>query len=82
MVLSDKDIKKAIKDKKIVFRPSLENDQIGPASIDLKLSPIFKVFHTEKHSLLDIKKGLPKDFMKTYKMKDGERFIQIGRAHV
>jgi len=75
MVLSDKDIKKAIKEKKLVFRPSLKGEQIGPASIDLKLGPVFKVFHTERHSLLDVKKGLPEGFMKSYKMKDGERFI-------
>ena len=65
MVLSDRDIKKSIKEKGLVFNPKLSSDQIGPASIDLKLSNIFKVFHIERHSLLDIKKGLPKDFIKT-----------------
>lgn len=75
MILSDRDIKKTIKKGKLVFKPKLDADQIGPASIDLKLSPIFKVFHLEKQSLLDPKKGLPKDFMKTYKMKPGESFI-------
>lgn len=75
MILSDRDIKKTIKEGKLVFKPKLNSDQIGPASIDLKLSPIFKVFHLEKHSLLDPRKGLPKDSMKTYKMKPGENFI-------
>ena len=75
MILSDRDIKKAIKDKRLVFEPKLKSDQIGPASIDLKLSSIFKVFNTERESLLDIKKGLPKNFTKTYKLKNGERFI-------
>lgn len=75
MILSDRDIKNLIKEKKLVFEPKLENDQIGPASIDLKLSPVFKVFHLEKQSLLDPRKGLPNDFMKTYKMKPGENFI-------
>lgn len=74
MVLSDRDIKKAIKQKELVFKPRLSKDQIGPASIDLRLSNIFKVFHVEKQSLLDIKKGLPKDFTKTYKLT-GESFI-------
>jgi dCTP deaminase len=74
MVLSDRDIKKAIKIRELVFKPKLNEDQIGPASIDLRLGHIFKVFHIEKLSLLDVKKGLPKDFTKTYKLK-GERFI-------
>ncbi len=75
MILSDKDLKKAISEKKLIFQPKLESEQIGPASIDLKLSPIFKVFHAERNSLLDTKKELPKDFYKTYKLKNDEFFI-------
>lgn len=75
MILSDRDIKKAINKKEIIFWPKLKDDQIGPASIDLKLSPIFKVFNIEKHSFLDTKKKLPKDFTKTYKIKRGEYFV-------
>ena len=76
MVLSDIDIKKLIKQKKLVFYPSLSNDQIGPASIDLKLNSVFKTFNITKHHLLDVKKGLPKrDFMITHRIKKGEYFI-------
>lgn len=75
MILSDRDIKKAIKNRHLIFKPKLKPDQIGPASVDLKLGSVFKVFNTEKESLLDIRKGLPKNFTKTYKMKKGERFI-------
>ena|SRR3989344_1913268 len=75
MILSDRDIKKIIKGGRLVFKPKLNANQIGPASIDLKLSPIFKVFHPERNSLLDIKKELPKDFYKTYKLKDEESFV-------
>ena len=39
MILSDKDIKIALKGKKLVFQPKLNGDQIGPASIDLKIKP-------------------------------------------
>jgi len=74
MILSDRDIRQAIKDKELIFKPKLDEDQIGPASIDLRLSNVFKVFHIEKQSLLDIKKGLPKDFTKTYKL-NRESFI-------
>jgi len=76
MILSDRDIKKVIKSKKLVFRPNLSKDQIGPASIDLKLGPIFKIFNISKQCLLDTKKGLPdKDFIITKKIKSGEAFI-------
>ncbi|MGB9762982.1 MAG: 2'-deoxycytidine 5'-triphosphate deaminase domain-containing protein, partial [Minisyncoccia bacterium] len=37
MILSDRDIKKVIKEGKLIFKPPLSLDQIGPASIDLKL---------------------------------------------
>jgi len=76
MILSDRDIKKLIKEKKLVFKPELTADQIGPASIDLKLSPVFKSFNISKHYLLDVKKGLPnKDFVITQKLKKDESFI-------
>lgn len=75
MILSDRDLKKAIKEKRLRFEPRLRPDQIGPASIDLRLSGEFKMFDISKHSLLDIKKGLPKSFMTDCRLKKGERFI-------
>ncbi|MGB9726700.1 MAG: dCTP deaminase [Minisyncoccia bacterium] len=76
MILSDKDIKKVIKEGKLIFKPALSKDQIGPASIDLKLGPIFKYFNITKQYLLDIKKGLPVDhFVITKRLKKEEPFI-------
>jgi len=76
MVLSDRDLKKVIKEGKLIFRPRISPDQISPASIDLKLGNVFKVFDISKQYLLDTKKGLPeKDFIITYKIKDGQPFI-------
>lgn len=75
MILSDRDIKKIIRDGKLIFEPKLNTDQIGPASIDLKLGSELKVFHIAKQSLLDPKKELPVDLMETHKIKKGERFI-------
>lgn len=76
MILSDRDIKKIIKQGKLIFRPSLTKAQIGPASIDLKLGPVFKIFNISKQHLLDTKKGLPgKDFIITKKIKAGQAFI-------
>jgi len=76
MILSDGDIRKVIKRKKLIFRPNLSKDQIGPASIDLKLGSIFKSFNVTKQCLLDTKKGLPdEDFIITKKIRSGEAFI-------
>ncbi|HJL55664.1 MAG: dCTP deaminase [Candidatus Pacebacteria bacterium] len=75
MVLSDRDIKMSIRKKELVFNPDLTADQIGPASIDLKLNDVFKVFNTEKQSLLDIREKLPKDFTKTIKLRKKEHFV-------
>ncbi len=76
MILSDRDIQKVIKEKRLIFKPALSKDQIGPASIDLKLGRIFKSFNISKQSMLDTKKGLPdKSFISTRKLKDNEPFI-------
>jgi dCTP deaminase len=75
MILSDRDIKEVVKQNRLVFKPKLKKDQIGPASVDLRLGYAFKVFHTERYSLIDIKERLPDDFTKTIKLKRQERFI-------
>jgi dCTP deaminase len=76
MILSDRDIKKIIKSKKLIFKPKLNKNQIGPASIDLKLGPVFKKFNISKQCLLDTKKELPdNDFIITKKVKPNESFI-------
>lgn len=41
MILSNEDIKRAIKSRRIVFEPRINDDQIGPASVDLSLSNRF-----------------------------------------
>ncbi|NMA30288.1 MAG: dCTP deaminase [Candidatus Methanofastidiosa archaeon] len=76
MILSDRDIQKVIKNNQLVFKPKLNPKQIGPASIDLKLGPIFKKFNISKQCILDTKKELPdKDFIITLKVKPKEPFI-------
>ncbi len=44
MVLSDKDIKSAIRSRRLLFFPALKADQIGAASVDLTLGGDFWVF--------------------------------------
>jgi len=47
MVLSDSDIRQAIRKKEIVFSPGIKPDQIGPASVDLTLDGVFWKFKKE-----------------------------------
>lgn len=75
MILSDRDLKKAIRSGHLKFRPKLNERQIGPSSIDLKLGHDFKLFRVTKLSLLDPKQGLPKDFMDDHLIKDTEPFV-------
>ncbi len=75
MILSDRDMKRYIKEGKLKFEPVLNDDQIGPASIDLKLSNVFKIFKTERYLNLDVKKGIPDDYMEKITVNDHEPFI-------
>jgi len=75
MILSDRDIKKAIKDGRIKFDSKLSADQIGPASVDLKLDNKFKIFKQGKYLHLDVKEGIPREFMEDVIIKKGEAFI-------
>ncbi len=75
MILSDRDIKQYIKEKKLTFKPVLIPDQIGPASIDLKLGNIFKVFKQGKYVNLDVRKGIPAEFMEEIHIPDNAPFV-------
>ncbi len=75
MILSDGDIKKAIKKKRLFFSPSLEEKQIGPASIDLRLDGTFKVFNTSSVSLIDVKKIMSSEYLSEVNRSVDEPFI-------
>lgn len=74
-MLSDRDLKRAIQNKKVQFLPALAPDQIGPASIDLRLAPTFKFFRIDRFSLIDTKKPFPHDFMDSVTLTDDTPFI-------
>lgn len=57
MILSDKDIKKAIKDKEIVIDPFNEKD-LQPASVDLHLDKHFLIFNTKRYYVIDPKQSM------------------------
>lgn len=74
MILSDRDLKAVVANGKLKFRPKLNADQIGPASIDLRLGDTFMVFRPGRHKELDPKKGLPVNFMEKIVLR-GRPFI-------
>jgi len=78
MVLSDRDIKKALKNKEIKITPSPDlKTQLGSCSIDLRLGNSFRVFEYSKHSLIDpfSKHSKETEFTKEITIKDKESFI-------
>ena len=54
MVLSDKDIKKALKDGRIKIIPKIdEKTQLGSCSVDLRLGNTFRVFNYSRYPFID-----------------------------
>lgn len=77
MVLSDRDIKKALGsgDIKITPPPDLAT-QLGSCSIDLRLGNIFRVFEHSKHAYIDpSQKDYSNEITRVISVKDGEPFI-------
>lgn len=77
MVLSDIDIEKALKDRRIEItpRPNLKV-QLGSCSVDLRLGDTFRVFEHSKHSFIDpSKKDFSNEITRIIKVKKGEDFI-------
>jgi len=66
MILSDKDIKRLLKEKKLKITP-LQQDQIGPASVDLTLSEEWYFFKDEySRQVVDLKET---DFREAFELK-------------
>ena len=77
MVLSDGDIKKALKAKKIVIIPAPDlKKQLGSCSIDLRLGNVFRVFDHSRNAYIDpSKKDYSNEITKEVKVKKGESFM-------
>ncbi len=57
MILSDKDIKRHIKERKIVITPKPDFEkQLGPCSLDMHLGGTFKTFKPTQYPYLDLKR--------------------------
>ncbi len=73
MILSDRDIKKALAEKRITIDP-LYPDAIQPASVDLHLGKVFLVFDTTRFTEIDVKKPVA-GLMRRIEINDIEPFI-------
>lgn len=73
MILSDRDIKKALETKRITIDPLFPN-AIQPASVDLHLGKVFLVFNTLQHTEIDVKKPVDA-LMRRVEIGDDEPFI-------
>lgn len=81
MILSDRDIKKALASKRIVIKPAPDLDeQLGSCSIDLRLGKEFRVFDHSKHPFIDpSKKDYSNEITKVVKVnKNGDFIMQPG----
>lgn len=75
MVLSDKDIKLALKKGKIKITPAPNlKEQLGSCSIDLHLGGVFRVFEHSKSGFIDSSKS-SKEITRQIKVKRGEKFV-------
>lgn len=76
MVLSDRDLKKALKEKRLVIKPAITPSQLGSCVIDLRLGNTFRVFNHSSEVVID-----PRDLEMLEKIttlrsvKDGAAFI-------
>lgn len=77
MVLSDHDIKQAIKDERIKISPTIdEENQVGSCSVDFRLGNKFRIFAHTKHPYIDPSNPeLMNDIMEEVEIPEGESFI-------
>jgi len=77
MVLSDQDIAKALKEKRIVITPAIDTKtQLGSCSVDLRLGNVFRVFEHSKKPFIDpSKKDYSNEITTEIVLKNNEQFI-------
>jgi len=77
MILSDRDIKKAFLQGRIVITPAPNlKQQLGSCSIDLRLGNVFRVFEHSRNPYIDpSKKDYSKEITREVVVKGGENFV-------
>lgn len=76
MVLSDKDIKLALKSGKIKITPSPDfKTQLGSCSVDLHLGGVFDVFEHSKSAFIDANKKEKEQITREITLSKGDKFV-------
>lgn len=77
MILSDKDIRQAIKTGRIKFEPELDfKTQLGSCSIDLRLGSRFRIFNHSRYACIDPQdKSIINDLTELVTLEKGDPFI-------
>ncbi len=77
MVLSDRDIRKALESKQIVIEPKPDfSTQLGSCSVDLRLGNKFRVFEYSSYAFIDpFKKEIGAEVTREILIADSEPFI-------
>ncbi len=73
MILSDKDIRQEIKQKRLIITP-FEKNNIQPASLDVRMGDEFRIFKNTTKAYLDVKDP-DLDIMELVKIKKGDPLI-------
>jgi dCTP deaminase len=73
MVLSDRDIRLAIEEGRILIEP-FEPRRLQPASVDITLDRRFRVFRSTHHAYIDLAR-VPEDITELVTVEQGDRFI-------
>lgn len=76
MILSDRDIKAAIKSGKVKIKPAPDfNAQLGSCALDLRLGSVYRVFDHSRTPFIDPRNPKTLDGITTeIRVKDGEAF--------
>ncbi|MBI3890148.1 MAG: dCTP deaminase [Candidatus Wallbacteria bacterium] len=77
MILSDRDIEKALQAGRIKISPAPDlSSQLGSCSIDMRLGDLFRVFEHSKVPFIDLKPGAATEgFMREIRVREGEPFV-------
>lgn len=73
-ILSDKDIKNALKEGKIVIE-DLKEEQIGSSSVDLRMGNKFRVFRHSEMTHIDPRENSSEHLTTLYEMENDKPFI-------
>lgn len=73
MILSDRDIRAAIKDGRIGIEPFDDSD-IQPSSVDLRVDRFFRTFHNHRYQVIDVKQPM-EELTELVEISEDEAFI-------